>query len=88
MEEAINAYNCITVSPEFRERERARLYARLNEASALGHARREGEAEGEARGRKEGRKEVVRNALEQGATPEFVQKITGLDTDTIRNLQL
>jgi hypothetical protein len=44
MNEAINAYNQITVSPEFRELERARSYARHNEASALGHARREGEA--------------------------------------------
>jgi predicted transposase/invertase (TIGR01784 family) len=84
MEEAINAYNRITVSPEFRELERARSYARHNEASALGHARREGEA----RGIEKGKKEIARNALAQGATLEFVQKITGLDTDTIRNLQL
>jgi SMC interacting uncharacterized protein involved in chromosome segregation len=52
MNEAINAYNQITVSPEFRELERARSYARHNEASALGHARREGEAKGMAKERK------------------------------------
>jgi hypothetical protein len=42
MNEAINAYNRITVSPEFRELERARIYARHNEASALRNARQEG----------------------------------------------
>jgi flagellar biosynthesis/type III secretory pathway protein FliH len=50
MNEAINAYNSITVSPECRELERARAYARHNEASALGHARREGEKEGIVKG--------------------------------------
>jgi predicted transposase/invertase (TIGR01784 family) len=83
MEEAINAYNSITVSPEFRELERARIYARHNEASDLGHARREGEA----RGIEKGKKEIARNALAQGAKPEFVQKITGLDMQTITGLK-
>jgi hypothetical protein len=49
------------------------------------------EAEGEARGRTEGRAEeraeVARNALAQGATPEFVQKITGLDMQTITSFR-
>ena len=39
MEQAINAYNKITVTPEFRELERQRSYARHNEAAALRHAR-------------------------------------------------
>ena len=46
MEKAINAYNTITVSPEFQELERLRSLARHNEASALRHARDEGRTEG------------------------------------------
>jgi uncharacterized small protein (DUF1192 family) len=41
MNEAINAYNQIKVSSEFREVERMRSLARHNEASALHHARQE-----------------------------------------------
>jgi len=41
MEQAINAYNTITVSPEFRELERLRSIARHNEASALRNAKDE-----------------------------------------------
>ena len=29
---------------------------------------------------------IARNALAEGATPEFIQKITGLDMETILNL--
>jgi hypothetical protein len=43
-------------------------------------------AEGEARGRAEGCEAVARNALAQGLTPELVQKITGLDMQTITSL--
>jgi len=39
MEKAINAYNTITVSPEFQELERLRSLARHNEASALRYER-------------------------------------------------
>jgi predicted transposase/invertase (TIGR01784 family) len=46
MDQAINAYQKIAVSPELREIERARSYARHNEASALYHARQEGKDEG------------------------------------------
>ena len=35
MEQALNAYNKVTVSPEFKELERLRSIARHNEASAL-----------------------------------------------------
>jgi len=45
MNEAINAYQRITVSPEFRELERARSLARHDEATALYHAREEGREE-------------------------------------------
>jgi len=41
MEQAIDAYKKITVTPEFRELERQRSYARHNEAAARRHAREE-----------------------------------------------
>jgi len=41
MEEAINAYNEIAVSPELRELERLLFLASVNEASALHHASEE-----------------------------------------------
>jgi hypothetical protein len=43
MNQAINAYQHVTVSPEFRELERLRSKARHDEAQALFNARREGE---------------------------------------------
>ena len=43
MEQAINAYRSVSAAGEFRELERLRSMARHNEASALGHARREAE---------------------------------------------
>ncbi|MCL2054165.1 MAG: Rpn family recombination-promoting nuclease/putative transposase, partial [Oscillospiraceae bacterium] len=42
MQEAIQAYKTVTVTPEFKEVARLRELARYNEASALAHARREG----------------------------------------------
>jgi len=33
------------------------------------------------------KEEIARNALAEGATFEFIQKITGLDLETIRDLQ-
>ncbi|MDR0312820.1 MAG: Rpn family recombination-promoting nuclease/putative transposase [Treponema sp.] len=42
--------------------------------------------EGVEEGREEGREEVARNALAEGASIEFVQKITGLDIETIKSL--
>jgi len=46
MEQAISAYERISVTPEFRELERLRSMARHDEASALGEAREEGREEG------------------------------------------
>jgi len=37
--------------------------------------------------REDGREEVARNALAEGASIEFVKKITGFDDKTIRRLQ-
>jgi hypothetical protein len=42
MEQAINAYQKITVAPEFREKERLRSLARHNEASAIHEAEERG----------------------------------------------
>ena len=47
MEQAINAYQRISVSPDFRELERLRSISRHDEASALGEAAEKGRAEGE-----------------------------------------
>ena len=41
MEQAIKAYHKVKATDEFKEIERLRSRARHNEASALGHARRE-----------------------------------------------
>ncbi|GHV42081.1 transposase [Synergistales bacterium] len=49
MEEAIGAYRGITATDEFKEIERLRALARHNEASALGHARREATAKANAK---------------------------------------
>ncbi|GHV49179.1 transposase [Synergistales bacterium] len=49
MEEAIGAYRGITATDEFKEIERLRTLARHNEASALGHARREATAKANAK---------------------------------------
>ena len=42
---------------------------------------------GREEGRVDEREEIARNALAEGATPEFVQKITGFDLETIKNLR-
>ena len=45
MKQAVGAYRHVSATDEFKEIERLRSRARHNEASALGHARREGAAE-------------------------------------------
>jgi predicted transposase/invertase (TIGR01784 family) len=37
-------------------------------------------------GREEGREETARNALAEGLPVEIIQKITGLDIETIRHI--
>ena len=39
-------------------------------------------------GMEEGKEEIARNALAEGASVEFVQKITGLNMETIKSLQV
>ena len=42
------------------------------------------EARGVAKGKEEGKAETARRALAEGASIEFVQRITGLDLETIK----
>ena len=59
-------------------------------AVAREEAREDGIEEGMEKGREEGRVteklEIARNLLAKGATPEFVDDITGLNIETIKNL--
>jgi flagellar biosynthesis/type III secretory pathway protein FliH len=48
--------------------------------------RKEGIQIGVKKGQEKGREEIARKALREGASAEFVQKITGLDIDTITGL--
>jgi predicted transposase YdaD len=54
--------------------------------SGLNGAREEGEEIGRQIGEEKKAIEIARNALTEGATPEFVRKITGLDMETIQGL--
>jgi len=49
--------------------------------------REEGMEKGREEGMEKGREETARNALAQGLSIEIIQKITGLDMETIKNLQ-
>ena len=72
----------------------SRRGAEHDRISNLDGARREGEEIGRQEGQQIGQQigeekkaiEIARNALTEGATPEFVQKITGLDIETINRL--
>jgi len=55
-------------------------------ASAMSGAERRGLEKGMKRGKSARNSEIARNALAEGATVEFVRKITGLDMDTVANL--
>jgi predicted transposase/invertase (TIGR01784 family) len=45
-----------------------------------------GMEKGREKGREEGREEIARNALMEGIPTETIQKITGLDMETIRHI--
>jgi predicted transposase/invertase (TIGR01784 family) len=45
-----------------------------------------GREEGLMKGREKRNEEIARSALAEGASVEYVRKITGLDTDTIQRL--
>ena len=73
MKQAIGAYRTVTATDEFRQLERMRADARNREASALGHARREGIAIGEEAEREKWQGVVAENEVtiaEQAAENE------------------
>jgi len=63
------------------------LLAEWNWDDALTVSREEGREEGRNEGRSEGLIDTARNALAEGASIEFVNKITGLHLDTIAKLR-
>ena len=78
----------ITVSED--EEERARLLRdekiEMDYRSGLSEAKREGILEGETKERQRKDNELLenaRNALAEGIPPEVIQKVSGLDLDTI-----
>jgi predicted transposase YdaD len=62
------------------------LFGEWNLEEALVVEREEGIEEGIERGLERGRVEIAKNALGEGATVEFIQKITGLSTEAIQSL--
>ena len=63
------------------------LTAEWNIEEEIAYVRQEALEEGREEGREEGYIEIAQSALAEGATIEFVQKITGLDFNVIKNLQ-
>jgi hypothetical protein len=62
------------------------LFTEWNWDDALAVRFEEGREEGWEKGREEGREEIARNALMEGFPIETIQKMTGLDIETIRNI--
>jgi predicted transposase/invertase (TIGR01784 family) len=62
------------------------LYNEWNLEEALEVEHEEGFEEGREEGREEGIEKVARSALAEGASLEFIGKITGLDAETILSL--
>jgi predicted transposase/invertase (TIGR01784 family) len=58
------------------------IFAEYNQEEAMAVRYEEGHEDG----REEAQLEIARNALAEGASFEFVQKITGLDMETIKSL--
>ena len=63
------------------------LYTEFKLDDALAVRYEEGCEEGFVEGQRENTLKIARNALAEGSTPEFVQKITGLDLETIKELR-
>ena len=75
VKEAIKAYRSITVTPEFRERERLRAKARHDEAQALYNAERKKAFE------------IAKNLLEMDMPIEKIIAATGLTREEIEGLR-
>jgi len=78
MNEAISAYQRITVSPEFRELELERSLARHDEATALYYA--------QEKGKMEGKMEAARNLKALGIPTDIIVKSIGLPPEEIAKL--
>ena len=76
MSQAINAYYTITVSSEFREKERLRAKARHDEAQALYNARKERDIE------------IAQNMIADGEPVEKIVRYTGLTKESIEKLKV
>jgi predicted transposase/invertase (TIGR01784 family) len=95
MNQTIEAYRSVAVSPEFQEIERMRSKARHEEAQALIHARREGLQEGLLKGEQKGERKgeytgvlnVARNALSMALPIDSIMQLTGLSRKEIEDLQ-
>jgi hypothetical protein len=72
----------MTISKDEVERHRLmdEYMGQLDAQSKIGYAKRET--------KRETKREIARNALAEGAAVEFVHKITGLDIETIKQLQV
>ena len=75
MNQAIDAFHSITVSPEFREIERLYAKARHDEAQALRHERLET------------KRAIAKNCLQEGFPLETIVKITGLTPKDVEKLR-
>jgi hypothetical protein len=75
MEQAINTYQSLTVSSEFKEAERMRELALHNEAAALRHAASQRNIE------------IAKNAIQMKLPIESIVKLTGLSQDEVEKLQ-
>jgi predicted transposase/invertase (TIGR01784 family) len=79
MTQAINAYNNITQSPEFHERERMRSRARHNEAAALDNAEQEG--------RYKEKLGIAKMLMGIGDPIDKIMLVTGLTREEIERLR-
>ncbi len=91
MEEAIKAYRHVTATDEFKEIERLRSRARHNEASAIGHARREARAKGRREGEQIGEKRADKKwqgvvADKDAARAEQAALIAALQAQLSKNI--
>jgi len=82
MDQALSAYNVITVSSEYREIERLRAKARHDEAQALYHA----EQKGIEKGRQEEKLEMARKLKSMGLPAHQISQVSGLSCSEIDDL--
>ena len=61
--------------------------AEIRAREAAEEAREEGLVEGHAQGQAEEKRIIACNALSEGSTPDFIQKITGLSLEEIEKLK-